>query len=298
MTAERTDQPETSPASSPAVSVVVTTHGTPAPLLAIALSSLLDQTLRSIELVLVADGELDPDARQVVTDLAESDPRLVLIEPGRVGRGRALNLGVDAARAPLVAIQDADDASHPRRFEIQVDVFRCLPELSALGTGVVLSRGPRLRADWDLPPTPVRVSRVNRSLLCSNSVLHSSLMIRRDVMMGVGAYDERRMAQFDYDLLLRTRAAGHLIGYCNLPLVLHRRHAAQYFEGLQPLKRAWSSCRLQLDNIARERSSERFVYYGVAMVRLAYQVTRSVAWHRAIRRVRPEPGGLSDHHGA
>ncbi len=148
-------------------------------------------------------------------------------------------------------------------------MFRCLPELSALGTGVVLARGSRLRADWDLPQTPVRVSRVNRSLLCSNSVLHSSLMIRRDVMMGVGAYDERRMAQFDYDLLLRTRAAGYLIGQCNLPLVLHRLHAAQYFEGLQPLKRAWSSCRLQLDNIARERSSERFVYYGVAMVRLA-----------------------------
>ena len=143
----------------------------------------------------------------------------------------------------------------------------------------------------------MRVSRVNRSLLCSNSVLHSSLMIRRDVMMGVGAYDERRMAQFDYDLLLRTRAAGHLIGHCNLPLVLHRRHAAQYFEGLQPLKRAWSSCRLQLDNIARERSPERFVYYGVAMVRLAYQVTRSVAWHRVIRPVSPERSRVSAHHG-
>ncbi len=98
MTADRTDEPETSPAPRPAVSVVVTTHGTPAPLLAMALSSLLDQTLRSLELVLVADGALDPEARQVVMDLAENDPRLVLIEPGRVGRGRALNIGVDAAR--------------------------------------------------------------------------------------------------------------------------------------------------------------------------------------------------------
>lgn len=288
MTARPVVDPDPSTGARPEVSVVVTTHETPAPLLAIALSSLMTQTFRSIELVLVADGELDPESRRVVTDLAESDPRLVVIEPGRVGRGRALNLGVDAARAPLVAIQDADDASHPRRFEIQVGVFRSLPELAALGTGVVLASGPRLRADWDLPPTPVRVSRVNRSLLCSNSVLHSSLMMRREVMTGVGAYDERRTAQFDYDLLLRTRAAGYLIGHCNLPLVLHRRHAAQYFEGLQPFNRAWSSCRLQLAKIAEERSRERFVYYGVAMVRLAYQVTRGFAWHRAIRRVTPD----------
>ncbi len=273
----------------PEVSVVVTTHQTPAPLLGIALRSLLHQTLRAMELVLVADGDLDPEGRQVVVDLMDADPRLVLIEPGRVGRGRALNLGVDAARAPLVAIQDADDASHPRRLEIERDVFRRLPELSALGAGVVLTSAPARGADWDLPATPARVSQVNRSLLCSNSVLHSSLMIRRDVMVGVGAYDERRMAQFDYDLLLRTRAAGYLIGYCSLPLVLHRRHAAQYFEGLQPFQRAWSSCRLQLRNISQERSRERFVYYGVALVRLAYQVTRGLAWHSAIRRAGPDP---------
>ncbi len=287
MTVDPVTDPDASIGARPQVSVVVTTHETPAPLLAIALSSLLNQTLRSIELVLVADGDLDPDATKVVRDLMQTDSRLVLIEPGRVGRGRALNLGVDAARAPLVAIQDADDASHPRRFEIQVEVFRRLPDLAALGTDLVLASGPRRVADWDLPHTRVRVSRVNRSLLCSNSVLHSSLMMRRDVMTGVGAYDERRMAQFDYDLLLRTRAAGYLIGHCNLPLVLHRRHAAQYFEGMQPIKRAWSSCRLQLANISEEQSRERFVYYGVAMVRLAYQVTRGFAWHRAIRRVTP-----------
>jgi teichuronic acid biosynthesis glycosyltransferase TuaG len=268
----------------PQVSVVVTIHGTPAPLLAIALSSLLDQTFRPIELILVADGELDPETAHLVSDLAASDPRLVVIEPGRVGRGRALNIGVEASRAPLVAIQDADDASHPRRLEIQVAVMGCLPTLAALGTDMVRANGTELRADWELPGGAMRVSRVNRSLLCSNSVCHSSLMIRRDVMMAVGAYDERRMAQFDYDLLLRTRASGAAIAQCRLPLVLHRSHANQYFEGLQPFERAWSSCRLQLDNIAEEESLERFVYYGVAMTRLTYQVGRSLAWHRAVRR--------------
>ena len=104
----------------PTASVVVTTYATPPDLLAIGIDSLLGQTLTDIEVVLVVDGDLTPGAEEVVTARADADPRLVVLRPGRVGRARALNLGVRAASAPLVGIQDADDASHPRRLEVQV----------------------------------------------------------------------------------------------------------------------------------------------------------------------------------
>lgn len=276
--------PEPGP-NPPVVSVVLTTHATPAPLLAVALDSVLDQTLEEVEVILVADGDLDQEAERLVGVLAAADPRLVVLAPGRVGRARALNLGIEAARAPLVAIQDADDASHPRRLEIQAALLGCMPQLAALAADAMVVDGPEAVADWELPGDALEVRILDREMLISNPVVHSSLVVRREALEAMGGYDERRTAQFDYDLLLRLRAAGLGVGRCQSPLVLQRRHAHQYFEGLRPLPRAWSSCRLQLDHIAREPTPRRWAYRGVAAVRLGYQVGRGVAWHRSSRRI-------------
>ncbi len=269
--------------SNPQVSVVLTTYATPARLLEVALRSVLDQTIAEHEVVLVADGPLEADAAAVVDEL-RADRRLVLVEPGRVGRARALNLGIEAARAPLVAIQDADDASHPRRLEIQAAVLGCLPELAALAAIAVEVDGVEAVADWELPVGRLEVRPLDRELLVSNPVVHSSLVVRRSALEAMGGYDESRRAQYDYDLLLRLRAAGLGVGRCQQPLVLQRWHANQFFEGLQPVSRAWSSCRLQLASIGREPWPGRWLYTGLAMARLGYQIGRSMAWHRAASR--------------
>jgi len=277
----------------PTVSVVVTTHATPAPLLAVALDSLLDQTLPDLEVLLVADGALEREAESLVEVLAGADPRLVVLEPGRVGRARALNLGWEAARADLVAIQDADDASHPRRLEIQVAQLACLPGVAALGAEAMFVEGVDARPDWDLPDEAPRTTRIDRAMLWSNPIVHSSLVVRRTALDGVGGYDESRVAQFDYDLYLRLRDQGWGVARCELPLVLHRRHPDQFFEGLPPWRRAWSSCRLQLDHIRAEPAPRRWGYRGVAMARLGYQMGRGLAWHRAATRAsRGRLGGL------
>src|SRR5690349_25162496 len=88
--------------SAPAASVVVTSYNTPTGLLAISLSSILGQTMEDLELVLVVDGDLTPDSAELVESLRRADERLVVFQPGRVGRAQALNLGLDAARSPLI----------------------------------------------------------------------------------------------------------------------------------------------------------------------------------------------------
>lgn len=269
----------------PDVSVLVTSYATPTRLLAVSLMSALAQTMENIELVLVVDGKLSDSNRQLVAELAELDDRLVVISPGRVGRATALNLGLDASRAPLVAIQDADDASHPRRLEIQTQLLRQTPKLTVLGAASRISSSVTAGAEWDLPTTDPKVTVVGRSLLRSNPVVHSSVLVRRDALLGIGGYEERRRAQFDYDLLLRLKAEGLAIGHCDFPLVLQRRHPGQFFEALAPASRAWGSVRLQLTHISRLDGPVKFAYYGVGVGRFAYQVARGMAWHRARRRV-------------
>jgi len=117
------------------------------------------------------------------------------------------------------------------------------------------------------------------------------VLVRASALERSGSYDERRAAQFDYELLLRLHAAGDVLAIVDTPLVMHRRHPNQFFEGLAPLMRAWSSYRLQQSHIADLPLARRLGYSLVAIGRLAYQVARGMAWHRTSRRRGRPPSG-------
>src|SRR5438128_1333518 len=117
--ANRTPDP---PRASPAISVVMPVHDA-RPYLEESVGSILDQTFRDHELVVLENGSTDGSG-ELLRVLAERDPRIRLVQMGRrLGSARASNLAVAHARAPVVARMDADDVSHPRRLERQLEVF-------------------------------------------------------------------------------------------------------------------------------------------------------------------------------
>lgn len=269
--------------AAPRVSIVTTVRGTPVPLFEISIESIQRQSFQDLELVIVCDGPLTEEGEEMVRAHARDDDRIVVVRPGRIGRGAALNKGLSTARAELVGIQDADDASHVERIATQLEVFRHNPNLSLLGTGAKVSRGLTEGADWRIGTARPRVRPVDMALLRTNPIIHSSVLARARSLRRVGGYDARRVAQLDYDLLLRLRARGEIIGVCDRPLVLHRRHPGQTYEGMSPSSRAWSSYRLQTSHVKDLPPIPRVGYHGIAATRLVYQVARGMAWHRASR---------------
>ena len=80
-----------------------------------ALKSILDQTFRDFELIIVDDGSGDR-SREIVHSF--HDERIVSIENGRnLGLTASLNVGLEKARGEFIARQDADDLSLPERLE-------------------------------------------------------------------------------------------------------------------------------------------------------------------------------------
>lgn len=264
--------------SSPRVSVVTTTYRTPPSLLSLAVDSVLAQTFDDLELVVVADGPLEEVTARALDEL--DDGRVVVVQPGRVGRARALNIGIEHARGALIAIQDADDASHAERIDRQVAALDRRPDVDLVGAAV--HRRPGMAtADWSLPASASDVEVLDRKLLVGNPLVHSSVMARRDSIEAVGGYAVDRRYQFDHDLYLRMRDAGMGLGRLRDPLVMKRVHDDQVFESSSLVPRLSSAWRLQVEHARREPVPGRYLLMGAASVRFGARVVRG-----SVRRMR------------
>jgi glycosyltransferase involved in cell wall biosynthesis len=241
--------------TSPAVSVVVPAYNY-ARFLPGALASVLGQTWRDFELLVIDDGSTDDTSRVVRPYLA--DPRVHYQRIDRGGPSRARNVGISRARAPLVAFLDADDMWLAAKLARQLPLFRQEPRPGIVYTrrGLINEAGHDL-VSWE--PAPQRGA-VLEALLHGNFICLSSCMIDRHVFDRVGLFDEALSQAEDYDLWLR--AAPHFvfdfvdeplvryrIGHASLTCrleervrsveqILHRFQARQHGPNLRPLVRA------------------------------------------------------------
>lgn len=190
-----------------------------------ALGSLLDQTLRSIEVLLIPNG-VDGPTRALVERLAARDGRVRVIALAQAGLPAALNEGLRRAAAPLVARMDADDACPPDRLARQAAFMDTHPEVVALGCAweVVDADG---RVLYTVRP-PVDPGRLRWKLLTGNQLAHGSMMLRRDAILAIGGYDETCTKGQDYELWVR---ASRTLNVATLPDVLYR-YSARNTDGL------------------------------------------------------------------
>jgi len=175
-----------------------------------AVRSMLRQTLVDFELVIVDDGSTDatPD---VLRSLAAQDDRVRLIFAPHRGIIHALNAGIAACDAELVARMDADDISHPRRLELQARLMENEPEVSVCSSLVrMFPRKPLLGGlvsyeQW--LNALVFHEDMARDIFVESPMAHPSVMFRRQEFIDLGGYQDRGWAE-DYDLWLRYHAAG------------------------------------------------------------------------------------------
>ncbi len=202
--------------TTPAVSWLVGAFNAEATL-ARALDSILAQTFRDFEVLVLDDGSTD-GTFAVLERFATRDDRIV---PMRFAENRGLTAALiqthDRARGRFVARLDADDEASPDRLAVQLAHHRALgePERVLIGSGALWLRDGMRR---DLL-NPTGHDRIAVALPVVNCFVHSSLLFTNTPDLRYRA--AFRLAQ-DYDLALRALDTG--VRLANVPELLVTRH--------------------------------------------------------------------------
>ena len=189
-----------------------------------AVTSILGQTFKNFEFLIVDDGSTD-NSLSILEALATQDLRIKLIKKSNTGLADSLNIGLNYAKGKWVARMDADDISEPDRLEKQVNYANCNENLVFLGAGLrVIDEEGIIGSEYVYP--------VNHKSLLMNLLTsrpfppHASAFYLRTQALKVGGYRKKIKRAEDWDLWLRLSRRGNLACIKD-PLVRIRKHSKQ-----------------------------------------------------------------------
>ena len=154
-----------------------------------ALESVINQTLKPSEIVLVIDGPVDESINTVVSEFQKdyADLFKVIIIKENKGLGNALKTGLKECSYELVARMDADDISLPHRFERQVKFLEKNREIDLVGSYIAEFEEDEnnIYAVRCLPSCPEKISNFAK---WRSPVNHMSIMFRKNMVLDAGNY--------------------------------------------------------------------------------------------------------------
>jgi glycosyltransferase involved in cell wall biosynthesis len=202
--------------SMPKVSVIMSVFNGE-PYLSQAIESILSQTFRDFEFIIVDDGSTD-GSPEILKERARQDARIRLIRnDSNLGLIVSLNEGIRVAKGEYVARQDADDISLLKRLALQVQFLDENPEIGVLGTWMTNVDENGRQVVWK---TSTSHAVIRWSLLFDTSIAHATVMMRRSLFEGDTPFRPEMLHAEDYDLWSRLSEKSKL---ANLPECLYLR---------------------------------------------------------------------------
>jgi Glycosyl transferase family 2 len=188
-----------------------------------AMESVLQQTYRDFEFLIIDDGSTDATP-EILKRYADKDERIRIHRHDNRGRAESLNVGMELAKGKYVARIDADDVALPDRLGEQLEFLESHPEVGLLGGAFeLMSRRGQILREVRFPTSD---EEIRGRMLVDNPICHPTVMMKKEVAKASGGYRKALVDADDYDLWLRmleqTQAAN--LDEC---VLRYRVHAGQ-----------------------------------------------------------------------
>lgn len=203
------------------VSVIMSTFNENEAELRNAIESILNQTYRNIEFLIVLDNPENNGIFNILNEYREKDKRIkLIINTKNIGLAESLNVAIKYARGEYIARMDADDISVPNRIEKQVSFLEENDYYHVVASDRfdIDENGNTLPARYKVPKDFKQLKRV---LKYGNAIVHPTVVIRKDVLTAIGCYRNFQASQ-DYDLWLRIISNGYKIYIMDEKLLYYR----------------------------------------------------------------------------
>lgn len=190
-----------------------------------AVYSILSQSESDFEFIIYDDGSKE-QASENIKALKNLDDRIVVIgsEENR-GLAFALNACIEKAQGKYIARMDADDKSHPARFEKQVEFLENHPEYSWCGCSAELFDDEGIWGERIYPEIPDK-----KHFLKYSPYIHPSVMYRAEIFEKAGTYNTSKetLRCEDYDIFMRLHELGYRGYNIQETLFCYREDQAAY----------------------------------------------------------------------
>jgi hypothetical protein len=188
-----------------------------------AIESILAQTFRDFEFVIVDDGSTDGTG-EILSKFAKQDERIRILRHANKGRAESLNVGIGLVSGTYIARMDADDIALQHRLEDQIVFMGQHPEVGLLSGAYERFSGDGRAIDIVRPP--LRDDEIRLMMLRTSAMCHPAVMMKRDIVLTSGGYRKALLDADDYDLWLRMSERTQLANL-EQPILRYRVHSKQ-----------------------------------------------------------------------
>lgn len=226
--------------------------------LKIAIQSMINQTIKADEFIIVKDGILTTELDNVINSFVKQYPDLftIIVNSKNLGLGPSLRKGVVASKNEFIARMDSDDYSVPTRCEEQLNVLTHNPELGMVGSfeAEFINNIDNVVSIHKEPETNEEIFNYMRRRC---AVLHPTVIFRKSEVIRAGNYQETSFYNVyeDYDLFARMIFDANVKCYNIQKVLYYIRTGEDFYERRGGIKYAKTALRFKWHLMQKEHIS-------------------------------------------
>lgn len=202
------------------ISVIMSTYKEDVDILRLAIESILNQTFRDFEFIIILDNPKNKEHLQCLLQYEKEDCRVhFYVNAENKGLVASLNKALSLCKGDIIARMDADDIALPNRLEMEYD-YMISNDLDMVG-GLMVMIDEKGNTIYSISKVPANPNKIKKALQFGQCLAHPTWMVKKKVYDHLNGYRNIPLCE-DYDFTLRAALNGYKLSNVNQPVLKYR----------------------------------------------------------------------------